>query len=393
MTPQRLDSSGNVGIGTTSPQYRLTIRESLSGTAAVKISSSSGAPLLLDADNTGSTFGMIQLFRSGVLKSYIGFDAIGNVSILNSGASPLISLADSGNVGIGTTSPQTKLEVTNTSSGATADQLYLTNLASATSTASRLTFRTSEILGSSTSTAAITGILTQNWTTGKGDLAFSTLRSGALTEAMRITDTGNVGIGTTTPGSLLSVNSTGNVYFGGGLTVSGATTLQRGAVKSIQGADVIQLFGGTTEVIDARSTGVFIGAGDPLNKLDVNGGVAIGTYAGVNTAPSNGLIVSGNVGIGTTTPGTKLEIVNNSSGSTIDQLYLTNFQGATSTASRLSFRAADISGVGTTTGALTSILTQNWTTGKGDLAFSTLRSGSLTEAMRIDSSGKVGINC
>jgi hypothetical protein len=31
----------------------------------------------------------------------------------------------------------------------------------------------------------------------------------------------------------------------------------------------------------------------PLNRLDVSGSVAIGTFAGVNTAPSNGLIVSG----------------------------------------------------------------------------------------------------
>ena len=37
----------------------------------------------------------------------------------------------------------------------------------------------------------------------------------------------------------------------------------------------------------------------PLSALDVNGGLAVGTYAGVNTAPSNGLIVSGKVGIGT----------------------------------------------------------------------------------------------
>lgn len=41
------------------------------------------------------------------------------------------------------------------------------------------------------------------------------------------------------------------------------------------------------------------------NKLDVEGGVAIGTgYSGTSAAPANGLIVQGNVGIGTTSPGT-----------------------------------------------------------------------------------------
>jgi hypothetical protein len=45
-----------------------------------------------------------------------------------------------------------------------------------------------------------------------------------------------------------------------------------------------------------------------LNSLDVNGGTAIGTYGGNNPAPSNGLIVSGNVGIGTTSPDSKLDV-------------------------------------------------------------------------------------
>jgi len=63
-----------------------------------------------------------------------------------------------------------------------------------------------------------------------------------------------------------------------------------------------------------NTTGVTIGTYSnytPLNKLDVGGGVAIGSYATVNTAPSNGLIVSGNVGIGTTSPGFQLDVVGN----------------------------------------------------------------------------------
>ncbi|MEI7720180.1 MAG: tail fiber domain-containing protein [bacterium] len=48
--------------------------------------------------------------------------------------------------------------------------------------------------------------------------------------------------------------------------------------------------------------------GTPLNTLDVNGAVAIGSYAGVSTGPSNGLIISGNVGIGTTTPYSRLTV-------------------------------------------------------------------------------------
>ena len=47
---------------------------------------------------------------------------------------------------------------------------------------------------------------------------------------------------------------------------------------------------------------VGIGTTNPQNKLDVSGSAAIGTYAGNNIGPSNGLIVSGTVGIGMSSP-------------------------------------------------------------------------------------------
>ena len=45
----------------------------------------------------------------------------------------------------------------------------------------------------------------------------------------------------------------------------------------------------------------------PINSLDILGGMSIGNYYS-NIAPASGLIVSGNVGIGTTTPYNKLEV-------------------------------------------------------------------------------------
>src|SRR5581483_4557513 len=54
------------------------------------------------------------------------------------------------------------------------------------------------------------------------------------------------------------------------------------------------------------------GTTTPKSKLDVNGGLAVGTYAGTAAAPSNGLVVSGSVGIGTSSPGSAVLAVQGS---------------------------------------------------------------------------------
>jgi hypothetical protein len=56
---------------------------------------------------------------------------------------------------------------------------------------------------------------------------------------------------------------------------------------------------------------VGIGTTGPMNKLDVEGAAVIGTdYAGSKTAPINGLLVQGNVGIGVQNPAEKVHIEN-----------------------------------------------------------------------------------
>lgn len=54
---------------------------------------------------------------------------------------------------------------------------------------------------------------------------------------------------------------------------------------------------------------VGIGTSNPQSKLDVNGGLSVGSlYSGVNAAPANGAIIQGYVGIGTTQPVNGLHI-------------------------------------------------------------------------------------
>lgn len=70
---------------------------------------------------------------------------------------------------------------------------------------------------------------------------------------------------------------------------------------------------GSRHVMSIDGTGrVGIGVTLPFNTLDTKGAAAIGTnYAGIETAPANGLIVEGSMGLGVAAPVEKLEVNGN----------------------------------------------------------------------------------
>lgn len=78
------------------------------------------------------------------------------------------------------------------------------------------------------------------------------------------------------------------------------------------GQGALGLYANNSEVvrIDSATRRVGINTTTPTNQLDVRGGVAVGSYAGANTAPSGGMIISGAVGIGTQTVGRNKLVVN-----------------------------------------------------------------------------------
>ena len=105
----------------------------------------------------------------------------------------------------------------------TLDQLFLANASSSTSTAARLSFQGTDALSLATTTGAISGILTQDYQQGaRGDLIFSTLLDGVLTEAGRITSSGS----TTFTGPLGITTATASSTINGGLEIGSAAALR-----------------------------------------------------------------------------------------------------------------------------------------------------------------------
>ncbi|MEK7114060.1 MAG: helix-turn-helix domain-containing protein, partial [Patescibacteria group bacterium] len=136
-----------------------------------------------------------------------------------------------------------------------------------------------------------------------------------------ITSAGNVGIGTTSPSAGFAVHGTsyvsGTSFFGGALTAT--STLNVTGLTTLANASTTQLSVSNTAYFPGSgiwnsSGNVGIGTTSPVSKLSVlgesafAGGASVGIgYAGT-AAPTGGMIIQGNVGIGETAPGSKLSV-------------------------------------------------------------------------------------
>lgn len=97
----RIDSSGNMGIGTSSPSSKLHVVASTSGTGGIRIESQFGASYFGNYNNYPAI-----MYDGASLKPIIVYDTNNNANILYTNNTERMRIDADGNVGIGTTSPQ-----------------------------------------------------------------------------------------------------------------------------------------------------------------------------------------------------------------------------------------------------------------------------------------------
>jgi hypothetical protein len=282
---------GNVGIQTQSPSFALDVSGTIQsqGTAILRLNALGGTIWQVNG-GAGTTLNIGEVGGNGTYMSFSG----GNVAIG------------------GSTQTGTKLSLTNTSSGAAAVAAAFNNADSATSTASQILFRALDVTTAATSTGAIAGVLTQNYGRGMGALAFSTLNSGVLTEAARISGTGSLGLGTTSPLGLFTLsanNGWGNGYASTTLflisssTQSATTTLflvDNTGTTTLLTATTTSLYGAGLNV--CQSGNVLTWAGGKFGcAVDATGTGSAFPFTPINAtsvATSSGLVITASSTIG-----------------------------------------------------------------------------------------------
>jgi hypothetical protein len=218
----RIDSSGNVGIGTSNAQEKLNVIGSIRGDGLAgdpnygfvfKARYDGATPLELQGNLSGQGWGIQNFLDWGEngLRLFAPFKAGTNTPmIFSTSGSERMRIDSSGNVGIGTSSPDYTLSIEKNNGP-------------------QLSFRDTSG-GTDSKVWLMSGLdsdfrlqaLSDNLATG--EIAYAIGRSGATVqthqfyttdnERMRINSSGNVGIGTTAPDALLSVN--GVASFGDG---------------------------------------------------------------------------------------------------------------------------------------------------------------------------------
>ena len=235
----RIDGSGNVGIGTTSTNTKLHV---------------AGVTQITESGNTAFYGGdYVRLFNHQNFRiRNVGGSAIVNLSVSGN------SYFNGGNVGIGQTSPAHKLDVAgyirSANTGADSTTKYSGFFGR------HYTNSEEDVLAISTESTSSNnniyiggGFGTRNSAT---TIRFSTAANSTTTtgsERMRIDSSGNVGIGTTSPGKFLDVNGTfrasGEAFLTGGFDITAAGRFRDGVALNFNTNRTARIFTDSNDLI------------------------------------------------------------------------------------------------------------------------------------------------
>lgn len=295
----RIDSSGNVGVGTSSPGVKLDVAGQRFRIGSV-------------ASDPG-----IEISNGVNTKGYLFYDTTNDLVVVRHASTGTgVAINSSGNVGIGNTNPSWPLDFSTSLNG--------TLLRGGSSSAISLGNYNGEGNIASGQTLADTGIWTARNTaasiitlnaSASGVITFST-NSGLTvgntfnpTERMRIDNLGNVGIGT---GSNLTLNKT-TILGNAGLIVSpDADNSNNGMGVGITGASIATTTGGSAKLYmsggnSAHSGNLALRAGTVVDTT-INMYNTSGTRTVLVAAGGSSYFNGGNVGIGTSSPSYALHV-------------------------------------------------------------------------------------
>ena len=351
------DSNNRLGIGTTSPSYAVEVAGDLrlAGGGDLRLGSATG---------TTGTAGDSSIYSDA------------NDMYLNTGNATRVYIANGGNVGIGNTGPTYRLDVS--SADTTAGLGYAMRIrANATAAGGAFQFTDSGASSQWGYLAATSTSVTLDCSSA-GSTIFRTNGS----ERMRIDSSGNVGIGTSSPAGKLDV--VGIAYARSDVSTGNSPLV---AVNTNTGSNTTKytslLFQGYDTIGTNKNTGLVLCGPSDVNY--VTSYLAFQTRSGDALSERMRIDSNGNVGIGTSSPTFKLQVTGTLFTSSNVQFYDQDGFRFASSAAYTSLRMGS-SYTGESTGELA------YDRSNGAFTYKQGNTGStLTERMRIDSSGNVGI--